>query len=146
MLLGHTGHLVEVVLELRAKWGAPKKDVKKITDHLAAIKILKENGVKGSDIIRVYHARRVAPLMARTLPLYRMTPGAPLEGMVLAEGPLTNFKIMQRIKEAMELTWDVSEAILDFVYLVSRHLLMRPDIGIVGFVSIPLSHAPISPS
>jgi hypothetical protein len=85
--------LVEVVLELRAKWGVPKKDVKNITDHLATIKILKENGVKGSDIIRVYHARRVAPLMARTLPLYQMTPGAPLEGVVLAEGPLTNFKI-----------------------------------------------------
>jgi uncharacterized membrane-anchored protein len=38
--------------------------------HQAAIKILKENGVKGSDVIGAYYTRRVAPLMARTLPLY----------------------------------------------------------------------------
>jgi hypothetical protein len=89
----YTRRVVEVVPESWVKWGVPKKDVKKITDHLAAIKILKENGVKGSGIIRAYHTRRVALLMARTLPLYQMAPGAPLEGTVLAVGPLTNSEI-----------------------------------------------------
>jgi hypothetical protein len=53
-LLEFTGHVGEVVPESWAKWGVWKKDVKKITDHLATIKILKESGV-----IRAYHARRV---------------------------------------------------------------------------------------
>jgi hypothetical protein len=38
-----------------------KKDVKRIIDHLATIKILRDGGVKGSGVIRVYHARRVVP-------------------------------------------------------------------------------------
>jgi hypothetical protein len=87
-----TGRVVEVVLESWAKWGVPKKDVKKITGHLATIKILKENGVKGSSITGVYHTRRVEPLMAHALSLNWMTPGAPLKRTVLAEGPLTNFE------------------------------------------------------
>jgi hypothetical protein len=33
--------------------------VKKITDHLATIKILMESGVRGSGVIRAYHERRV---------------------------------------------------------------------------------------
>jgi hypothetical protein len=120
--------------------------MKKITDHLAAIKILKEDDVKGSSVIGAYHVRRVAPLMAHALPLYRMTPDAPLEGTVLAEGPLTNSKIMQRIKEAIEPTRDSSGAILDFVYLVPRHPLMQPNTGFIEFVSFPLSPTTCSPS
>jgi hypothetical protein len=141
-LLEITGHVIEVVPESWAKWGVPKKDVKKITHHLAAIKFLKENGVKGSDVIKAYHARRVVPLIARALLLYQMMPDAPLEGTVLAEGPLTNFKITQRINEAIELAQDSSGAILDFMYLVSRHPPMRPDTCFVEFVSFPLSPAP----
>jgi hypothetical protein len=53
--------------------------------HLAAIKILKENGVKRSDVIGAYYARRVASLMAHALPLYRMTPGVLLEGTMIAD-------------------------------------------------------------
>jgi hypothetical protein len=44
----YTERVVEAVLESWAKWGVPKKDVKKITNQIAAIKILKENGVKGA--------------------------------------------------------------------------------------------------
>jgi hypothetical protein len=53
--------------------------------HQATMKILKENGVKGSDVIGVYYTRRVAPLMARALPLYQMMPGVPLEGTVITD-------------------------------------------------------------
>ena len=37
------------------KWGVPDKDTKKIQDHLAAVRILKERGMKGSGIISPYH-------------------------------------------------------------------------------------------
>ena len=86
--------------------GIPKKDKKKIQDHIAAIHILKESGLKGSNVIEAYHARRVAPLMMRALLLYAMAPEASFDGTVLAEGALPYFEVMQRIKEAMEPSWD----------------------------------------
>ena len=54
-----TGCLIEEASESWRKWGIPEKDKKKIWDHIAAIHILKENGLKGSGIIGAYHARRV---------------------------------------------------------------------------------------
>ena len=79
-----------------------EKDKKKIRDHIAAIHILKENVLKGSGVIRAYHARRVASLMTCALPLYAMAPEASFDGTALAEGVLPNSEITQRIKEAME--------------------------------------------
>ena len=58
-----TGRLIKEAPEQWRKWGIPEKDKKKIQDHIAAIHILKENGLKGSGVIRAYHVRRVAPLM-----------------------------------------------------------------------------------
>ena len=77
-----SGRIIEEVLE-SWKWGVPDKDKKKIKDHLAALQILKERGMKGSGIISAYHMRRVALLMARALPLHHMVPGASLKGTVL---------------------------------------------------------------
>jgi len=54
---------------------------------------MKENGLKGSSIIGAYHARRVALLMTRVLPLYAMAPKASLDGTALTEGTLPNSKI-----------------------------------------------------
>jgi hypothetical protein len=68
--------------------------LKRIADHLATIKILKEGSAKGIGVIRAYHARWVAPLMAHVLLMHQMFPIAPLEGTVLAEGPLANLEIM----------------------------------------------------
>jgi len=98
--------------------GIPEKDKKKIQDHIATIHILKENGLNRSGIIRAYHARRVAPLMTRALPLYAMAPEASFDGTTHAEGTLPNSKIMQCIKEAMEPLRDDAGAALDFVYSV----------------------------
>ena len=70
------------------KWGVPDKDKKRIKDHLATLQIQKERGVKGSGIIGSYHTRRVAPLMACALPLYRMVPGESFEGTVLVDEAL----------------------------------------------------------
>ena len=44
--------------------------------------------MKGSGIIGAYHARRVAPLMAHVLPLYRMVLGESFEGTVLVDEAL----------------------------------------------------------
>ena len=71
-----------------SKWGVPDKDKKRIKDHLTALQILKERGVKGSGIIGAYHTWRVAPLMSRALPLYLLVPGASLEGTVLVDKAL----------------------------------------------------------
>ena len=84
-----TGRLVEEVPDSWRKWSVLEKDKKKIRDHLIAIRILKERGLKGSGIISSYHARRVVPLMRRTLPLYAMAPGASFDGMALAKGVLS---------------------------------------------------------
>ena len=86
--------------------GVPEKYKKKIRDHIAAIHILKENGLKGSSVIGAYHARRVAPLMTRALPLYAMAPEASFDGTALPKGALPNSEIVQQIKEAMEPSWD----------------------------------------
>ena len=45
-----SGRIIEEVLG-SWKWGVPDKDKKRIKDHLAALQILKERGVKGSGII-----------------------------------------------------------------------------------------------
>ena len=74
--------------------------------------------MKGSGIIDAYHARRVAPLMARVLSLYQMVLGASIEGTVLADKALPPSEVVQRIKEAMEPTKDSASAVLDFMYSV----------------------------
>jgi hypothetical protein len=122
--------VIEEVSKQWRKWGVPEKDKKKIQDHITAIRILKEIGLKGPDIIRAYHARRVAPLMV---------PGASLLGMTLAEEALPNSEITQHIKEAMEPPQDEACAILDFIYPVPRHPPMRLELGFVEFVSFLLS-------
>ena len=121
------------------KVGIPEKEKKKIRDHIAAIHVLKENGLKGSSIIGAYHARRVASLMTCTLPLYAMALEASFDGTALAEGTLPNSEIAQRIKEAMEPLRDDAGATLEFVYPVPGHPPMRSEPGYVVFVSFPSS-------
>ena len=92
-------------------------------DTLDASAFLKSHDLCGASVIRAYHARRVAPLMARALPLYGMTPGAQLDGMVLAQGPLCDSEVTHRIKEATEES--------DAMFLILGHPVMRPDVGFV---------------
>ena len=94
--------LIEEAPKQWRKWGVLEKEKKKIRDHIAAIHILKENGLRGSGVIGAYHARRVAPLMMRALLLYAMVPGASIDGTALAKGVLPHSMVTQCIKEAME--------------------------------------------
>ena len=84
-----TGRLIEEAPDSWRKWGVLEKDKKRILAHLAAIRFLKERGLKGSGIIGAYHTTRVAPLIRRTLPLYAMAPEASFDGTSLAEGALS---------------------------------------------------------
>ena len=80
--------------------------------------------------------------MTRALPLYAMAPEMSFDGMALAKGTLPNSEITQRIKEAMEPSWDGAGAPLDFVYSVVVHPLMRSELGHVVFISFPSSSLP----
>ena len=132
--------LIKEAPESSRKWAVPKKDKKKIQDHIAAIHILKESGLKGSGVIKAYHARRVAPLMMRVLPLYAMAPEVSFDGTTLVEGALPHSEVAQRIKEAMEPPWDDAGANIEFVYLVPGHPPMQSEPGHVVFVSFPSSY------
>ena len=91
--------------------------------------------MKGSGIIGAYHMRRVAPLMARALPLHQMVPGASLEGTMLVDEVLHPSEVVQRIKKAMEPSKDNANVVLDFMYLVSWHSPMWPEPGFIDFIS-----------
>ena len=56
-------------------WGPLEKEKKRLCDLLDAIALLKNHGLRGAGVIGAYHVRRVAPLMARALPLYGMMAG-----------------------------------------------------------------------
>ena len=68
-----------------------------------------------------------------------MVPEASFDGTALAKGTLPNSEIAQHIKEAMEPLRDDAGAALDFVYLVSGHPPMWPELDHVIFVSFPFS-------
>ena len=96
---------------------------------LVALRALKQRGMKGSGIIGAYHVRRVAPLMARALPMYQMVLEASFKGTVLVDKALPYSEVAQRMK-------DSDGAILDFVYPVPGHPPMQPEPGFVDFVSL----------
>ncbi|XP_066356955.1 uncharacterized protein [Miscanthus floridulus] len=85
-----------------------------------------DRGLRVVGVIGAYHTRRVALLMARVLPLYGMTPDAQLDRTALAQGPLHDNEVTQRIKETM----DESDA----VFSIQGHPAIWPD---AGFVELP---------
>ena len=73
--------------------------------------------------------------MACVLPLDQMVPRAPFEGTVLVDEALPPSEVAQCIKEAMEPSKDTPGVVLDFVFLVLGHPLMRLEPGFIDFVS-----------
>jgi hypothetical protein len=69
-------------------------DEDKIANHLLAIGILKERGLKGVGVIGVYHARGVASLMRHALPLFLMAPDTSREGMALVKEVSSNDEVI----------------------------------------------------
>jgi hypothetical protein len=120
-------------------WEAPDKEKKKLVDHLRAIALLRDHGLRGTSVIGAYHARRVAMLMARALSLYEMVPGAPLEGTVLAHEPLCDIKVAQRIMDVTEAAPRSRDAAasgnLEFIFPIPGHPTMWSDTGFTEFIS-----------
>lgn len=141
-----TGCLIEVQPE-SWNWGILKNLMKRVEEPVAAVRFLRNHDIKGGGVIGAYHARRVAQLMERKLPLFKMVAGASLEGMVLVEGGLPNSEIAQRIKDALGVVKESVGAFLDFVYLILRHPPMRPNRGFLELVSpfLPQSFFALSP-
>jgi hypothetical protein len=73
--------------------GPVDKEKKRLTPLLGAIAYLEGHSLSDAGIIGAYHLRRVAPLMARVLPLIGMTLGVRLEGTTLAQGLLLDSEI-----------------------------------------------------
>jgi hypothetical protein len=111
--------------------GQVDKEKKRLAPLPSAITHLMAHGLHGAIIIGAYHSRRMASLMAHTLPLFGMAAGVQLEGTALAQGILWNSKIQHRIREALEEP--------NMTFLVEDHLLMRPNTGLVDLVSISLT-------
>jgi hypothetical protein len=120
-----TSHTI-VATPLVWAWGAVNKEKKRLTLLLGAIAYLNGHGLCGTNIIGAYHLRRVAPLMACALPLYRMALSMWLEGIALAQGLLHDSEIKQHIREALDE--------LNAVFLVEGHLTMQPDTGFIDLV------------
>lgn len=74
--------------------------------------------------------------MARTLPLHRMVPVAPLEGVVVIEAMPDDDEIVRRIWDAMEPQKDSRGAIIEFMFPVPGCPPMRPEPGFIEFVSL----------
>ena len=82
--------------------------------------------------------------MARALPLYRMVHGESFEGTMLVDEALAPSEVAQRIKEAMEPSKDTAGSALEPVYPVPGHPPMRPEPGVLEFVSFFFPVLPLS--
>ena len=80
--------------------GAPPAELQRMEPLFRTILRLKEAGVTGVGATGAYHARGVAPLMRRSLPLDAMVEGADLGGTVLRGGAPSNFVILTRLRDA----------------------------------------------
>jgi hypothetical protein len=105
-----------------------EKEKKRLANLLEAIALLKCHGLQGSGLVRAYHTWRVAPLMARTLPLYGMVPIMKLGGTVVAQGAFCDSEIEQCIREAL-----VTSKV---IFPVAGHSEMRPITGFIDVVNV----------
>ena len=103
-----TGRLIEEASDAW-RYGPIMKEQKRLGDLLKAIATLKGRGLHGTSIVGAYHVRRLAPLMACALPMYKMTLDSTPEGMVMVVGEALSISEMaQHIKEVMECPVDPS--------------------------------------
>lgn len=101
---------------------------------MEAVKFLRTNKVTGASVVGAYHYRRVAPLMERRVPLFKMGPGEPPKGTVLVRRRLPHTEVAQRVKEALDFK---DLAALDFVYPIPDHPAMRLMQGFLVLVGGP---------
>ena len=68
------------------RYGPIRREQKRLGDVLKAIVTLKGYGLHRTGIVKAYHVRRLAPLMAHTLPMWKMTPDSTPKGTVMVAG------------------------------------------------------------
>ena len=129
-----TGGLIEELPEVW-RYRPIAKEQKRLGDLLKAIVTLKGHGLCGTGIVGAYHVRRLAPLMARTLLMWKMTSDSAPEGTVMVTGEALSISEMaQCTKEVMECPVDLAP-----LYLVLGHPVMWSDVGFIKLVSLLLS-------
>ena len=105
-----------------------KKERERLAGLLGAIRRLKALGLHGIRVVGAYHSRRVAPIMARTLPLYQMGLGVDLCGSMMSPEVIHQTEIAHRVCEAFDP--------MHPDYLVLGHPMMPLEDGFVELVSI----------
>jgi hypothetical protein len=121
-----SGRVIDVQPECW-RWGVAKDSKAGVEFALEAIRHLKLKGLTGAVVIGSYHQRRFAPLMARRLPMFKVTPAARVVGdTVMAEQPLADAEVTKRVRAAQgsSATWPIAGA-----------PAMLPDSGAVDVVS-----------
>lgn len=73
-----------------------------------------------------YLCRKVAPLMARWLPLYKMTVDASPKGTRLSASPPNDGEIAWWFREAMEVRKGVDKTVIPYIFLVPGCPQMHP--------------------
>ena len=112
------------------------REQKRLDDLLKAIATLKGRGLRGTGVVGAYHVKRLAPLISRALPMYKITSDSVPKGTVMVtDEALSVGETAQCIKEAMECPADPSVD-LALVYPVLGHPAMWPDVGFVELVSL----------
>jgi len=130
-----TGRLIKEAPDVW-RYGPIGREQERLGDLLKAIVTLKGHGLHGTSAIGAYHVRRLASLMARALPMYKMTTDFAPEGTVMvADEAQSVGEMAQCLKEAMEFLTDPSVDLAP-VYLVLGHPTMWPDVGFIELVSL----------
>ncbi|RLM73922.1 uncharacterized protein C2845_PM15G00290 [Panicum miliaceum] len=106
-------------LPLVWRYGQPRKNKKRLPVLLDAIAHLKESVLTGIGVIGTYHQKLVAPLMARSLPMYVMDPLLAYSGIMLTIGEISASEVRQHVLEAI----DAKEV----EYPVPGYPVMLPD-------------------
>jgi hypothetical protein len=84
-LLIFSGHPIEEAPDTW-RYGPIAKEQRRLGDLLWTIETLKGTSLHEASVIGAYHMRRLAPLLARTLQMWEMTPDSMPEGTVMVSG------------------------------------------------------------
>lgn len=87
-------------------------------------------------VIGNYLYRKVAPLMARWLPLYKMTVDASPKGTRLSASPHYDGEIAWWLREAMEVRKGVDKTVILYVFPVPGCPQMHPKPGFIELMSL----------
>ena len=79
-------------------WGALDKEKRRLKGYFRALQQLRESGLNGCGGVSAYHKRRIAPLMARALPLFHMVEGADLSGTMMSLEGIDEAAVPRRMR------------------------------------------------